>query len=144
MSMEREPPCHEFQLIAIVIGRCCPWPPQMSGRIQKTVRFPGSPVVDNERLDHRFAWDSCRHFCGQTVEVRPDEIDKVSIDVTVSSGSTPDPVRQRGLWLVPRVNVNYTICPPRTANLRSAGTVNGTLPAAREETTAHTTNGSIR
>lgn len=148
---------HEFKYsIAIVIAAVFVSSAALADttvEFRKTVPLsPGAPVtVDNVNGSITVsAWDSTYAdiFAVKQSKYGRDEIDKVSIDVTVSSGlDIRTRFDKRGLFgSSPRVNVNYTIRLPRTANLRSVGTVNGgiVLRGTGGETSAHTTNGSIK
>ncbi len=90
----------------------------------------------------------CRHIAVKRSKFGESELDKVSIEVTVSSGlDIRTRFDKRGLFgSSPRVNVDYTIRLPRNANLRLAKTVNGAvvLRDTEGETSVHTTNGSIK
>ncbi len=120
---------------------------------RKTVPLaPGTPVTVNNTNGGVTisAWDSTYAdiFAVKRSKYGMNEIDKVSIEVSTSSGlDIRTRFDKRGLFgSSPRVTVNYTIRLPRSTNLKSAGTVNGgiTIRGTGGEASLHTTNGSIK
>jgi len=120
---------------------------------QKTVQLAPGAKVSVENVNGTVtitAWDNnyADILAVKRSKYGTNELDKVSIEISTSSGlDIRTRFDKRGiLGSSPRVTVDYTIKLPKTADLRSAGTVNGgvVLRGTGGDTSAHTTNGSVR